>query len=245
MKGRVDLHLRWEESPIPSTSPMHHVLTKFNPENNLIICIFFDSNYFLIWLLWAILVFGCHSKPNDKVQKQSMCIFDKVFASFWYSIDKNVHKNKMHVNWHAQFRFRHVVWLAKKETTRQLTLYKLKRHVLLDMWHWGDILEENVDVKWHSFLFLKTSHDTLDLKLNVKWNLSNILITGSNDILCREGHPTLSTPNLPNDGASRHHIIPNLQSFYLLAFVSSAMSNPGGETCHEFHSKTFQKVCQR
>ena len=29
-------------------------------------------------------------------------------------------------------------------------------------------------VNWHSFLFLKTSRDTLNLKLNVKWNLSNI-----------------------------------------------------------------------
>ena len=72
------------------------------------------------------------------------------------------------------FRFWHVVWLVKEKTTRQLTLYKLKWHVLLGIWHWGDILEENEDDNWHSFLFLKTSRDTLDLKLNVKWNLSNI-----------------------------------------------------------------------
>ena len=40
--------------------------------------------------------------------------------------------------------------------------------------NWGDILELNVDVNWNSFLFLRMSRDTLDLKLNVKWNLSNI-----------------------------------------------------------------------
>ena len=44
------------------------------------------------------------------------------------------------------------------------------------MWHWSDILEEYVDVDWHSFSFLKSSHETLDLKLNIKWNLSNIHI---------------------------------------------------------------------
>ena len=42
------------------------------------------------------------------------------------------------------------------------------------MWRWSNILEENVDVDWHSFLFLKTPRDTLDLKLNVKWKLSNM-----------------------------------------------------------------------
>ena len=40
--------------------------------------------------------------------------------------------------------------------------------------NWGDILKFNVYVNRHSFLFLKTSCDTLDLKLKVKWNLSNI-----------------------------------------------------------------------
>ena len=102
------------------------------------------------------------------------CVFLKVFASFWYLTYKNLHKNKMHVNWHTRFRFWHVVWLVKNKTTRQLTLYKLKQHVLLGMWHQGDILEEKVDVNRHSFLFWKTSRDTLDLTLNVKWNLSNI-----------------------------------------------------------------------
>jgi hypothetical protein len=49
------------------------------------------------------------------------------------------------------------------------------------MWHWGDILEENVDVGWHSFLFLKTSCDTLDLKLKGKWNLWNIHSVGEGE----------------------------------------------------------------
>ena len=42
------------------------------------------------------------------------------------------------------------------------------------MWHWSDILEDDGAVNWHSFLFLIMSCDTLDLKLNVKWKLSNI-----------------------------------------------------------------------
>ena len=127
----------------------------------------------------------------------SMCIFDKVFVSFWYLTSKISHKNKMHVNWHAQCRFWHVVWLVKKKITRQMTLYKLKWHVLLGIWHWGDILEENVDVNWHSFLFLKTSCDTLDLKLNVKWNLSNMHIGGRCD------QPLILAS--PNFWASRNH----------------------------------------
>ena len=80
----------------------------------------------------------------------------------------------MHVNWHAQFRFRHVVWFARKKTTLQLTHYKVNWLVLLSMWHWGDIWEENVDVNRHSFSFLRTSRNTLDLKLNIKWNLSKV-----------------------------------------------------------------------
>ena len=51
----------------------------------------------------------------------SMYMSDKVFASFWHLTCKNLHKNEMHVNWHTQFRFWHVVWLVKRKTTRQLT----------------------------------------------------------------------------------------------------------------------------
>ena len=35
----------------------------------------------------------------------AVCIFDKVFASFWHLTHKNLHKNEMHINGHAQFRF--------------------------------------------------------------------------------------------------------------------------------------------
>jgi hypothetical protein len=35
-------------------------------------------------------------------------------------------------------------------------------------------LKDNVNIDWHSFSLLKMSRDTLDLKRNVKWNLSNI-----------------------------------------------------------------------
>ena len=37
------------------------------------------------------------------ISSPSVCIFDKVFASFWKLTCKKLHKNKMHVNWHAQF----------------------------------------------------------------------------------------------------------------------------------------------
>ena len=42
------------------------------------------------------------------------------------------------------------------------------------MWQWDDIVDKNKDVNWHS------SRDTLDLKLKVKWHLSNIH-TASNE----------------------------------------------------------------
>ena len=101
----------------------------------------------------------------------------QVFLYIWYAKTRT-NLDKVHVKWQARFRFWHVVTvtLVKKKTTRQLILYKLKWHVLLGMWCWGDTLEENVDANWHSFLFLKMPCATLDLKLNVKWNLSNIHI---------------------------------------------------------------------
>ena len=77
------------------------------------------------------------------------------------------HQVGVDINWH----FRNMKW-----------------HILLGMWHWSDISEENVDVDWHSFLFLKTSHDTLDLRLNVKWNLSNIHTGHAYTILIVERH---------------------------------------------------------
>ena len=88
------------------------------------------------------------------MSSQAVCIFDKCFATFQYLTRKNSHTNKMHVNWHAHFRFWHVVWLVKEKTN--LTLYKLRmtritRHVE----HWGEILDENVSVTWHSFLFME------------------------------------------------------------------------------------------
>jgi hypothetical protein len=41
------------------------------------------------------------------------------------------------------------------------------------MWHWGDILIQIVDVNCHS-LFLRKSCDTLESKLSVQWNVSDI-----------------------------------------------------------------------
>ena len=109
-----------------------------------------------------------------------VCIFDKGFARFWHLAHQNLHKNKMHIILHVRFRYWHIVWLVKKKTTCQLTIYQSKWHVLLSMWHWGDNIEKNVDVNWHLIFVLKTSRDTLDLKLNIKWNLSNIHTSSTN-----------------------------------------------------------------
>ena len=57
------------------------------------------------------------NRPKAIEGLPSVCIFDKVFASFWHSTCKNLHKNKLHVYWHAQVRFCHGVWLVKKTTT--------------------------------------------------------------------------------------------------------------------------------
>ena len=120
------------------------------------------------------LSFLAASQKIKEEESPTVCIFDKVFASFWHLTCKNLHKMKLHVNRCARFRFRHVVWHVKEKTTRPLTFYILKWHVLLGVWHWDDVLTENIDVDWHSFPVLKTSRDNLDLKLNVKWNPSNI-----------------------------------------------------------------------
>ena len=71
------------------------------------------------------------------------------------------------------------------------------------MLHWGDISEENVDVNWHSLLFLKTSCDTLDLKLNVKWNLSNIHTTYDPHEFNFHNNPRSCGPWEYNHGMSR------------------------------------------
>ena len=49
----------------------------------------------------------------------SLCMFDKVIASFSLLTRKNSHKNKkMHVNWYAQFRSWHMQWFVKKKKRR-------------------------------------------------------------------------------------------------------------------------------
>jgi hypothetical protein len=96
----------------------------------------------------------------------TMCIFDKAFASFWHLPHKNLHKNRSHINRHASFRFDMQCDLCGGiKTTRQLTLPKLKWHILLHMWHlrWF-FKEKKLDVNLCSFSFLKMSHDTLDFK---------------------------------------------------------------------------------
>ena len=81
---------------------------------------------------------------------------------------KTLHKNKMHVHWHIQFRFWHVVWLVKKRKeknhtsieTLEIEMIGTTRHVTL-RWH----LKKNVDVNWHfgfgvehQIKFLKYTH---------------------------------------------------------------------------------------
>lgn len=108
----------------------------------------------------------------------AVCIFDKVsfFASLLYLTRKYSHKNKMHVNWHTRFIFWHVVWLAKKKNHTSIDTIKIgmthtTRHVTSGR---RFRKKENCKCHWHSLLFFKTSHDTSNLKWNVKWSLSNI-----------------------------------------------------------------------
>ena len=107
------------------------------------------------------------SPSLSQLKAYVQCVFlDKVFASFWHSTRKNLHENKLHVNWHTQFRFWHAVWLVKKKihtsigilgiemshTTRYVTLrwpfrrkcrcqltsifVFWKHHVTLWIWSW-------------------------------------------------------------------------------------------------------------
>ena len=50
----------------------------------------------------------------DRGELATVYMFDKVIASFSLLIHKNLHKVKIDVNWHAQFRSRHVLWLVKE-----------------------------------------------------------------------------------------------------------------------------------
>ena len=104
----------------------------------------------------------------------AVCIFDKVFASFWHLTRNKLHENKMYINWHAQFRIWHVVWLVKDKITRQLTLSKLKWHVLLGIWHWSDVLEGKCrcQLTFHFVFENVTKH--FGFEVECQWNLSNI-----------------------------------------------------------------------
>jgi hypothetical protein len=106
---------------------------------------------------------------------QPVCLFDKVFASFWYLTRKNSHKNKTHVNWHSQFRFWHVMWLVKeKKTTCRSTLYKLKQHILPGIWHRGDISERTIDVTWHPLKYIWKHHMTLWIRSWMSYEICQI-----------------------------------------------------------------------
>ena len=62
-------------------------------------------------------------------------------------MQKLVHKKRMSMDMHTvEFDMYHDLWGGGEIASRNW-----KCHVLLGMWHWGGILEENVDVSWHSF----------------------------------------------------------------------------------------------
>ena len=61
-------------------------------------------------------------------------------------------------------------WLIKKFVTNQDCIF------IIQNISFSKILCNPKFINWHSFLFLKKSCDTLDLKSNIKWNSSNIHI---------------------------------------------------------------------
>ena len=73
------------------------------------------------------------------------------FCKFLTFDTRKLAPKKLHVNRHTQFKIWHVVWLVKKKKytsidTLIIEMICIPRHVTLE-WH----LDENVDVKWHSF----------------------------------------------------------------------------------------------
>ena len=101
--------------------------------------IWFQTCVFMVFVFGSspnhiLIKYRCPVKKSNRIElvyltchpifqrTQPACIFDKKIAIFWHLTLKNLHKIKLHVNWHLQFRFWHVVWLVKKKTTRQLTL---------------------------------------------------------------------------------------------------------------------------
>ena len=74
------------------------------------------------------------------------------------------------------------------------------------MWHQGDILEENVDVNWHSFSVFEKRHVTLkDLekaedvayqdilkKFDLTWGVKGFIVTHSNLVITWKDRPQMS-----------------------------------------------------
>ena len=102
---------------------------------------------------------GCNFLPQNPSLRwlihpyaHNQCVFfDKSFCKFWYLIRKKL-AQKLNA-----YQFTHTIYIltcsvtCEENITRQLTLYKLRGHLLLGICCWGDILEDNVNVNWHSF----------------------------------------------------------------------------------------------
>jgi hypothetical protein len=106
----------------------------------------------MVWNFWCILMskvvmYGgkCDNKEWDLNWEHLLCIFDKVLASFWHLTCKNLHTKKCtSIDTRTLFNNLTCSVTCERSTACQLTHSKLKWHVVLDMWHWGDILEKKI-----------------------------------------------------------------------------------------------------
>lgn len=78
---------------------------------------------------------------------------------------------EMHVNWHAQFKIWHILWLVKKENHMSIDMVVIEKSCATRQPKMKMIFKK-IYVRFSLtciFDFFKTSRGTLDVKLNVKW----------------------------------------------------------------------------
>ena len=108
---------------------------------------------------------------NPSIRPQPVCIFWQKFMQVLI-FDTQKLAQKLDV-----YQFTHIVYIltcsetCEEKITRRLTLYKLRGHLLLGICRWGDILEDNVDVNWHSFFVFEniTWHFEFEVEHQMKF----------------------------------------------------------------------------
>ena len=133
---------------------------------------------YCVWSSRQLTVFTCSTDCRICSTSVQCAIFDKFLQVFdiWHA-QTCTQMNCTSIDWHTQFKFWHAVWLVKIQThtsadTLRIEMARVVQRVT-SRWQFRRKMYMSIDIL---YLFQKTSRDTLDLKLNVSWNLSSIHI---------------------------------------------------------------------